>query len=126
VDEAGFYWLPTVVRTWAPWGQTPTLWETRTHDHLAVISGVTAQGQLFFQIYEGSITGAEVVAFLRYLERHLPGPLIVIWDGASIHGGAAVKQFLASGHAARVHLEVLPGYAPELNPDEGGLAHAQR
>jgi transposase len=49
----------------------------------------------------------------------LPGPLIVIWDGASIHRGEEVKRFLAAGHGARIHLEPLPGYAPELNPDEG-------
>ena len=69
--------------------------------------------------YEGVITGVEVVAFLRYLERYLPGPLIVIWDGASIHRNREVQRFLASGHAARIHLEQFPGYAPELNPDEG-------
>jgi transposase len=119
VDEAGFYLLPAVVRTYAPCGETPQLWETLTHDHLAVISGVTPQGQLFTQIHDGTITGTEVVAFLRHLEQHLPGPLVVIWDGASIHKGRAVQRFLASGHAARLHLEVLPGYAPELNPDEG-------
>jgi transposase len=119
VDEAGFYLLPAAVATYAPRGETPTLVETVTHDHLAMISGVTPGGQLFAQIYEGPITGAEVVLFLLHLERHLPGPLIVIWDGASIHFGQAVRAFLAAGHAARVQLEQLPGYAPELNPDEG-------
>jgi transposase len=43
----------------------------------------------------------------------------VIWDGASIHRAREVRRFLAAGHAARIHLEQLPGYAPELNPDEG-------
>jgi transposase len=119
VDEAGFYLLPAVVRTYAPCGETPILWETLTHDHLAVIGGVTPKGRLFVQIHEGSITGVEVVAFLRHLERHLPGPMFVIWDGAPIHRGQAVHQFLSSGRAARMQLEVLPGYAPELNPAEG-------
>jgi transposase len=30
-----------------------------------------------------------------------------------------VKDFLAAGAAKRLHLERLPGYAPDLNPDEG-------
>jgi transposase len=30
-----------------------------------------------------------------------------------------VKDLLSSGAAARIHLEQLPGYAPELNPAEG-------
>jgi transposase len=30
-----------------------------------------------------------------------------------------IKAFLARGAAKRIHLEQLPSYAPELNPDEG-------
>jgi transposase len=59
------------------------------------------------------------VRFLRHLLRHLPGKLLVLWDGAPIHRGEAVQQFLAAGGAERLHLETLPAYAPELNPDEG-------
>src|SRR5581483_9188041 len=43
----------------------------------------------------------------------------VIWDGAPIHRAQVVKDFLAHGGAARIWLEQLPAYAPELNPDEG-------
>jgi transposase len=41
------------------------------------------------------------------------------------HRGGAVKDFLASGAARRrrVQLEQLPGYAPDLNPDEGVWKH---
>jgi transposase len=119
VDEAGCYLLPAAVATYAPRGQTPRIAATVTRDHLAIISGVTSQGRLLTQLYDGSITGVEVVRFLRHLERWLPGPLIVIWDSASIHRGQEVKDFLAAGHGARLHLVLLPGYAPELNPDEG-------
>ena len=119
VDEAGFYLLPFVVCTYAPRGQTPVLAETVTHDHLAVISGVTPAGGLFLQLYERPLTGTEVVQFLKHLEQCLPGLLLVIWDGAPIHRNRHVEAFLAAGHAARIHLEPLPGYAPELNPNEG-------
>jgi transposase len=30
-----------------------------------------------------------------------------------------IKEFLTNGAAHRLHLERLPAYAPELNPDEG-------
>jgi transposase len=30
-----------------------------------------------------------------------------------------IKDFLAGGGAARIHLERLPAYAPDLNPQEG-------
>jgi transposase len=37
-----------------------------------------------------------------------------------------VKEFLAGGAAARIHLEQLPAYAPELNPDEGIWNYSKR
>jgi transposase len=60
----------------------------------------------------------DVVRFLRLWLRKIDGKLLVIWDGAPIHRGKEIKAFLARG-AAKLHLEQLPGYAPELNPDEG-------
>jgi transposase len=108
-----------VARTYAPCGQTPVLRAPLTRDHLSVISGVTAAGRLFTHIQERAFTGETVVAFLRQLLRQIPGKLLVVWDGATIHRCQAVKDFLAHGAAARLHLERLPGYAPELNPAEG-------
>jgi len=108
-----------VVRTYAPRGETPILHALLTHDHLSAISGLTLDGRLLVQIRERAFRGPEVVAFLRHLLRQIPGPLLVIWDGASIHRAQPVKHFLARGAAARLQLEQLPGYAPELNPDEG-------
>src|SRR5512146_2611668 len=61
----------------------------------------------------------DVVRFLRVLLRKIAGKLLVIWDGSPIHRGQPVKDFLRKGAAKRLHLEQLPGYAPELNPDEG-------
>jgi transposase len=59
------------------------------------------------------------VRFLEHLLRQIPGKLLVIWDGAPIHRAQVVQDFLAAGAAERLQLEVLPGYAPELNPAEG-------
>jgi transposase len=108
-----------VVRTYAPRGETPILDALLTHDHLSVISGLTQDGRLVLQIRERAFRGPEVVDFLRHLLRQIPGPLLVVWDGATIHRAQPVKDFLAQGAAARLQLEQLPGYAPELNPDEG-------
>ena len=119
VDEAGFYPLPFVARTYAPCGETPVLRAPLTRDHLSVISGLTAEGRLLTRIRTTAFDGAAVVDFLRQLLRQIPGKLLVIWDGAPIHRCRAVKDFLAGGAAARLQLERLPGYAPELNPDEG-------
>jgi transposase len=119
VDESGFYLLPAVVRSYAPRTQTPILRVPLTRDHLSVISGITLDDRLLLMVHERPIRGPEVVRFLQHLLRHIPGKLLVIWDGAPIHHGKAVQAFLAAGGAARLQLEVLPGYAPDLNPDEG-------
>jgi transposase len=68
---------------------------------------------------ERPFRGPDVVRLLQHLLRQEPGKLLVIWDGAPIHRAQPVRDFLAQGAAARLHLEQLPGYAPDLNPDEG-------
>jgi transposase len=119
VDESAFYLLPHAVRTRAPRRQTPVLHVPLTHDHLAAISGITLDGRLCLQVRETAFNSAGVVEFLRVLLRKLRGKLLVIWDGAPIHKGQPIKDFLKRGAAKRLHVERLPGYAPDLNPDEG-------
>ena len=63
VDEAGFYQLPFVARTYAPVGQTPVLRAPLSRDHLAVISGVTADGRLFTHIQDEPFHGEHIVTF---------------------------------------------------------------
>jgi transposase len=119
VDESGFYLLPAAVRTYAPRGQTPVLRVPLTRDHLAVISGITPAGQLLVQVQARPYRGPDVVRFLQHLLRHIPGKLLVLWDGAPIHWGQPVQAFLAHGAGERLQLVQLPAYAPDLNPDEG-------
>ncbi len=126
MDESGFYLLPAVVRTYAPIGQTPVLYEQLTRDHLSAISGISLEGKLYMLEQEESLKGSDVVRFLRHLLDQIAGKLLVIWDGSPIHRGQAVKQFLEDGAAERLKLEQLPGYAPELNPDEGVWRYLKR
>src|SRR5258708_28248655 len=119
VDEAGLYLLPLAVRTWAPRGQTPVLQVTLTRDHLAAISGITLDGRLFMQTQEPAYTAEAVVGLLRVMVRKIPGKILVISDGSPLHKGPPITAFLQAGAAKRLHLERLPGYAPDLNPDEG-------
>ena len=107
------------VRTWAPRGKTPVLRVPFTRDHLSAISGITLDGRLFLQVRAASYNTAAVVGFLRVLLRKLSGKIVIIWDGSPIHRGQEIKAFLKRGAAKRLQLEQLPGYAPDLNPDEG-------
>jgi len=100
-------------------GQTPLLHHKLTRDHLSVISAVSPEGELFLQMQECAFDSAGVIGFLEQLLAQVDGQMVIVWDGAPIHRSKAIKQYLAEGAAARIHLERLPGYAPELNPDEG-------
>ena len=125
VDEAGFYLLPAAVRTYAPRGQTPVLkypfWQ-----HLSMISAITPQGKLYTQTRAESFDGEAIVRFLKHLLQHIPGKLLVIWDGLPAHRSKAVKTFLRQGATKRLYLAQLPSYAPELNPDEGVWNYLKR
>jgi transposase len=123
IDESGFYPLPSVVRTYAPVGQTPILREWWTRDHLSAIAAISPEGQLYFHSQDRAIDSADVVAFLEHLLREVPGRIIIIWDGAPIHRSRVIQEFLAHGAAQRIHVERLPAYAPELNPGEGLWGH---
>lgn len=111
--------MPMAVRTYAPRGQTPVLRVKLTRDHLSAIGAITLDGRLFMQRQDHAYTAEDVVRFLRLLLRRISGKLLVIWDGAPIHRANVIKAFLKRGAAKRLHLERLPGYAPELNPQEG-------
>lgn len=110
--------MPAAVRTYAPRGQTPILkyppWE-----HLSVISAITPEGKLYTYTQEKAFDGPAIVRFLKHLLHHISGKLLLIWDGLPAHRSQAVKHFLSQGATQRLHLEQLPPYAPDLNPDEG-------
>jgi transposase len=123
VDEAAFYLLPGVVRTYAPRGETPLLKVLLTRKHLLVMSGVTIAGGLATLTRRGSMTGEDSAWFLRHLSQYLYQKLLVIWDCLQIHRAEEVKTLLSCGWAGLIHVEEFPPYALDLNPDEGGWQH---
>jgi transposase len=126
VDQSGFYLLPGKVRTYPPVGQTPVIRAPLSRDHLSAMGGITPEGKLYLRVQERAYRGQDVVRFLQHLLGHIPGKLLVIWDGAPIHRSQAVKDYLSRGAAQRIHLEQFPSYAPELNPAEGIWSYLKR
>ena len=126
LDESGFLLIPNVRRTWAPRGKTPVLYHRYRREKISAISAVTVSPRrqrlgLYVHFHRSNITQTEVAIFLRDLLRHLHGPVVLVWDGGSIHKGDDVKRVL--GRHARLHCEPFPSYAPELNPDEWVWRH---
>jgi transposase len=124
VDEAGFYLLPGVVKTYAPKGLTPILREWQTRDHLSVMAGLTPDGRVYVLIRQESLNGLHTVEFLKHIMRHVGRKLLVIWDRSPIHRRTEIKQFLEGPQGQDVQVEPLPAYAPDLNPlDAGAWQH---
>lgn len=124
MDESGLSERPTVVRTWAPVGQTPQLAFSFNWKQLSVIAGMT-WWQCYFRLYPGTIKGPQAAEFLGQLHRQIGQPLLVIWDGLAVHRSRAVKGWLEK-HPGAVHLASLPAYAPELNPVEYLWGHLKQ
>jgi transposase len=119
VDESAFYLLPGVVKTWSPQGETPVIRHKLTRDHLSVISAISDDGKLFLAVRDKAFDSDAIIGFLDELHRQVGGNTVIVWDGAPIHRSKKIKEYLAQGAAKWLYLERLPGYAPELNPDEG-------
>jgi len=65
-----------------------------------------------------NVTAEDVVRFLRLLKRYIPGPVTIVWDRSNTHDRSKLVRKYLSRHPEIV-TEKFPGYAPELNPDEG-------
>ena len=115
---------PHRVRTWAPKGQTPVLQYHFNWKTFSVVAGITLMN-FYFQLFDGSIKSAQVIAFVQQLRRHLPGKLLLLWDRAGIHRSRAVREYLSS-LGGQIVVEYLPAYAPELNPVEYIWGHLKQ
>lgn len=117
LDEAGVHEDGPIGRTWGAKGQTPVIQVTGTRRRVNVISAVSPRGQLWFRCYFGTLTAPRFLAFLKDLRHDFRKPLDVIMDRHPSHEAALVRRWLREqGRRLRVHF--LPGYAPDLNPDE--------
>jgi transposase len=118
VDESGFYLLPSVVKTYGPRAHTPVVDEWQTHDHLSIMGGLTTRGQVYTLVRQDPLSGLEVIEFLTHLGRQIRTRALVIWDRSPIHRRAAVQEFIAAVGVKNLVVELLPPYAPDLNPVE--------
>ncbi len=90
-----------------------------TRAEVAVLCGVSwrAAHEWYRARSKDGAEAPEVRGFLQHLQQHIPGKLLVIWDGLPAHRSKIVADYLATTQG-RVWVERLPGYAPELNPIE--------
>jgi transposase len=116
-DEAGIRSDYHSGTTWAPVGQTPVVRNTGARFSVNMLSAVSAQGALRFTVHEGTVTAKVFIDFCTRLLHDTDGPVYLVVDGHPTHRAKATTKFVASTDG-RLKLLFLPGYSPELNPDE--------
>ena len=130
LDESGFLLVPTISRTWAPKGQTPILTTAGNWTKVSAISALTVSPRrrrlgLYCRFHPNkNIRAPQVIGFLQHLLRHIRGHIVLLWDRGLPHRAGIVGCFLRNH--PRLHVHLLPSYAPELNPDELVWNHMKR
>lgn len=116
-DEAGVRSDAHSGTTWAPKGQTPIVSTTGARFGLNVISAVNRRGALRFMCVEGKVNADVFIEFLGRLVESAGHPVYLVVDGHPTHKAAKTRKFVESAKG-RLKLFFLPGYSPDLNPDE--------
>jgi transposase len=125
LDESGFQLSPVVRRTCAPRGRTPIQEARHRKGRISAISAVTVSPALRRPNLASRLLpdntnahGEDTVAFLAQLRGRLRGPMTILRDRSKIHQRSSVVGAYLAEHPEIV-TEDFPGYAPDLNPDEG-------
>ena len=124
-DESGFRADAVHGRTWGRKGKTPVVERPGQRQTVSAASAVNARGGFWYSTYEGGLTGELFVHLLRKMMRYRAKPVHLVVDGLPAHKTKAVKDYIQSSKG-RLTLHFLPGYAPELNPDEHVWSYVKR
>lgn len=124
-DESGFRADAVHGMTWSLRGKTPVVNRPGQRQSVSAASAVNAKGAFWFATYQGGLNGELFVELLKRLMYRRRKPLHLVVDGLPAHKNKVVKNYLTSTEG-RLTLHVLPGYAPDLNPDELVWSYAKR
>jgi hypothetical protein len=123
IDEAGALLAPLVRRTLAVRGQTPVLqhrakWREKVSLVAALVYSTALAGLgLHFRTYpKDHVNNAKAADFLRGVLAEVPGEVVVLWDGGTMHKGEPIRELLRE--YPRLSLVRLPPYCPGFNPVE--------
>jgi len=124
-DESGLRADAVHGRTWGAKGQTPVIERPGQRQSISVASAVSLKGGFWYCTYDGELNADLFVSLLRRMMRNRQKPVHLVVDGLPAHKTSLVKTYVASTKG-RLTLHFLPGYAPDLNPDELVWSHVKR
>jgi transposase len=110
--------------TWAPRGETPVIKTTGARFSVNMLSAISSKGNMRFMVTDKSCTTAVFIDFLKRLLFKQKEPVFLIVDGHPVHKSKKVRSFVESTEG-KLRLYYLPGYSPELNPDETVWAYVK-
>jgi transposase len=116
-DETGLRSDHAFGRTYAKRGQTPIVAGTGQRFGCNMISAITNKGHLAFMVYKSKFNSGVLIDFLRRLVKQRKERIFLILDGHPTHKASRVRAWVKKNRDA-IRLFYLPGYSPELNPDE--------
>lgn len=116
-DETGLRSDDVRGRGFAPTGQPTVVKVPGRRFGCNVISALTNKGEMSFMVLEGRFQAEQFIGFCERLIKQSPSKVFLIVDGHSVHRCRKVQDWLEP-RVQQIELFFLPGYAPELNPDE--------
>ncbi len=116
-DEMGLRGDQAAGRSFSPRGKTPVILGPGQRFRCNLISAITNRGHLQFMVFKERFTTAVFLKFLRRLLRQNRRKLFLILDGHPVHIAKSTGRWFKEPRAA-LRVYFLPGYSPELNPDE--------
>jgi transposase len=125
LDEAGVRSDQVLGRTWGAKGVTPEVPTSGRRQSVNAISAVNALGAFWAVVFTGFLNATRFIEFLKAFLRTRRRPVFLVVDGHPAHRAKAVSAYVQS-LKGRLELHFLPGYAPELNPDEFVWNHLKR
>jgi transposase len=124
-DESGFRADTVHGKTWALKGHTPVIERPGQRQSISAASAVNSSGAFWYCTYEGGLNAALFVTLLKKMMRGRRKPVHLVVDGLPAHKTILVKNYVESTNGM-LTLHFLPGYAPDLNPDELVWSHMKR
>lgn len=124
-DESGFRADSVHGKTWGVRGQTPVVRRPGQRQSISAASAVNARGAFWFRVYRGALNADLFIALLKQMMCRRKRPVHLVIDGLPAHKKACVRDYVNSTRG-RLTLHFLPGYAPDLNPDELVWSHVKR
>ncbi len=125
-DESGFRADTVHGKTWGVRGQTPVVHRPGQRQSISAASAVNANGAFWFCTYDGALNAELLVELLQQMMHRRKKPVHLVLDSLPAHKKATVVGKYVASTNGRLTLHFLPGYAPDLNPDELVWSHVKR